>query len=59
MNIEFFDMYYPLQGASCTLDASVKMYAHRLDRIHSEAFSITGGLGVISKAKKSEDKGEH
>lgn len=44
------------QSASCTLDASAKIYAHRVDRIHSEAFAIAGGLGAISKPKKSEDK---
>lgn len=31
--------------ASCTLDASVKIYSYRVDSIHSEAYKVLGGLG--------------
>eukprot|EP01116_Phalansterium_solitarium_P021721 TRINITY_DN6884_c0_g2_i9.p1 TRINITY_DN6884_c0_g2~~TRINITY_DN6884_c0_g2_i9.p1 ORF type:complete len:775 (+),score=240.75 TRINITY_DN6884_c0_g2_i9:22-2325(+) len=32
------------QAASCTLDASVKIYSCRVDATHSEAFKVLGGL---------------
>lgn len=35
----------PFQVASCTLDASAKIYAGRVDSVHAEAFKILGGLG--------------
>ena len=31
--------------ASCTLDASVKIYSCRVDSIHSEAYKVLGGIG--------------
>lgn len=33
------------QMASCTLDASVKIYSCRVDSIHSEAYKVLGGFG--------------
>ena len=32
------------QVASCTLDASVKIYSYRVDSVHSEAYKVLGGL---------------
>ncbi|EDQ86567.1 uncharacterized protein MONBRDRAFT_28164 [Monosiga brevicollis MX1] len=32
------------QIASCTLDASVKIYSYRIDSIHSEAYKVLGGI---------------
>lgn len=40
------------QVASCTLDASAKIYAYRVDRIHAETFQIAGELGIASRKKK-------
>ena len=31
--------------ASCTLDASTKIYAYRVDIIHTDTLKIAGGLG--------------
>ncbi|XP_048585600.1 condensin complex subunit 2 [Nematostella vectensis] len=33
------------QVASCTLDASAKIYAGRVDSIHAQAYKMLGGLG--------------
>lgn len=32
------------QKASCTLDASVKIYSYRVDSVHNQTFKILGGL---------------
>jgi len=32
------------QVASCTLDASVKIYSCRVDSVHNETFKVLGGL---------------
>jgi condensin complex subunit 2 len=32
------------QVASCTLDASVKIYSYRVDSVHSETFKVMNGL---------------
>lgn len=34
-----------LQVASSTLDASTKIYAGRVDAVHSEAYKVLTGLG--------------
>jgi condensin complex subunit 2 len=41
--------------ASCTLDASTKIYAYRVDCVHADVFKMAGGLAV---ANKRPDKGE-
>ena len=33
------------QVASCTLDAGVKIYAYRVDSVHTEAYKMLGSLG--------------
>jgi condensin complex subunit 2 len=32
------------QVASCTLDASVKIYSCRVDSVHNDTFKVLGGL---------------
>ncbi|XP_064465670.1 condensin complex subunit 2-like [Ornithodoros turicata] len=44
------------QAASCTLDAGTKIYAYRVDRIHSETLQIAGELGITSKKKKRSEE---
>ena len=39
------------QVASCTLDASAKIYAGRVDSIHAQAYKMLGGLGRAENAK--------
>ncbi|CAN7949225.1 unnamed protein product, partial [Ixodes pacificus] len=46
------------QAASCTLDASAKIYAYRVDRVFTEALQIASELGIPSRAKKNKGKGE-
>lgn len=41
------------QVASCTLDASAKIYAGRVDSIHAQAYKMLGGLG---RADNQEDE---
>ncbi|XP_063848247.1 condensin complex subunit 2-like [Scylla paramamosain] len=45
------------QVASCTLDASAKIYAYRVDSVHTDALKMAGGLGS-SKGEKSKEAGE-
>ncbi|PIK51360.1 putative condensin complex subunit 2, partial [Apostichopus japonicus] len=40
------------QVASCTLDASTKIYAGRVDAIHSDTYKMLGGLGHGDKQSK-------
>jgi len=42
------------QIASCTLDAGVKIYAYRVDSVHSEAYKVLGSLG---RAVENQDDG--
>nr|XP_054765769.1 condensin complex subunit 2-like [Lytechinus pictus] len=42
------------QVASCTLDASAKIYAGRVDAIHAETYKMLGGLGHDRQNKHSE-----
>ena len=42
------------QVASCTLDASVKIYGYRVDAIHTDAVKMAGGF--LSKESHSEEK---
>ncbi|ESO96826.1 hypothetical protein LOTGIDRAFT_231660 [Lottia gigantea] len=46
------------QVASTTLDASAKIYAGRVDFIHSETYKVLTGLGRSEKDKNKEDDGE-
>ena len=46
------------QVASCTLDASVKIWSNRVDSVHSDTFKVLSGLNRSTadeaKAKKKE-----
>jgi condensin complex subunit 2 len=45
-----------LQVASTTLDASAKIYAGRVDAIHSETYKVLSGLGRgHDKSKQAEE----
>lgn len=43
------------QVASCTLDASVKIYGYRVDAIHTDAFKMVGGF--FNKEMQATDDG--
>eukprot|EP01133_Synstelium_polycarpum_P019976 gene19976-23938_t len=44
------------QAASCTLDASVKIYSCRVDSVHSETFKVLGGLSRAERDDVEEDQ---
>lgn len=46
------------QVASTTLDASAKIYAGRVDAIHSETYKVLTGLGRSGEKSKAEEDGE-
>jgi len=37
------------QSASCALDASTKIYAYRVDSVHSDTLKLAGGVGDTNK----------
>ena len=39
------------QVASCTLDASTKIYAYRVDCVHTDTMRMAGGLGRTQQEK--------
>lgn len=43
------------QVASCTLDASTKIYAYRVDSIHTDTLKMAGGLGRTQDKEKNRD----
>lgn len=43
------------QVASCTLDASVKIYSYRVDSVHSEAYKMLGGLARTEGGEEEEE----
>ncbi|KAL6071845.1 Condensin complex subunit 2 [Balamuthia mandrillaris] len=45
------------QAASCTLDASVKIYSCRVDSIHNEAYRVLGGLSRTAKERDTDSDG--
>jgi condensin complex subunit 2 len=44
------------QVASCTLDASVKIYSCRVDSVHSDAYKVLGGLSRADAKKQIEEE---
>ena len=46
------------QKASCTLDAGVKIYASRVDSVHTETFKVLGGLSRSAQAQPQEEEGD-
>lgn len=47
-----------VQVASSTLDASAKIYAGRVDCIHSETYKVLSGLGTSSSKQQPSEGGE-
>ncbi|XP_022097671.1 condensin complex subunit 2-like [Acanthaster planci] len=45
------------QVASCTLDASAKIYAGRVDAIHADTYKMLGGLGHGDRQSKEGEEG--
>ena len=42
------------QAASCTLDASTKIYAYRVDCVHNDTLKMAGGLGRTGEAQEED-----
>ena len=40
------------QAASCALDASAKIYAYRVDSVHSDTLKLAGGVGKTAEESK-------
>ena len=43
-----------VQAASCTLDASTKIYAYRVDCVHIDTIKMAGGLGRTGNEEGGE-----
>jgi condensin complex subunit 2 len=48
---------YCWQVASCTLDASTKIYAYRVDCVHTDVLKMAGGLAVGYRKKHAGSGG--
>ena len=46
------------QVASCTLDASAKIYAYRVDCIHTDTMRMAGGLGRTQDKQQQREDGD-
>jgi len=46
------------QQASCALDAGAKIYASRVDNVHSNALKVLGGLGRTEQIDEGDDMDE-
>ncbi|NWH78783.1 CND2 protein, partial [Piaya cayana] len=46
------------QVAAGTLDASAKIYAVRVDAVHTDTYKVLGGLGEDSAPAKNADSPE-
>ena len=47
------------QSASCALDASTKIYAYRVDSVHSDTLKLAGGVGDTNKEnQENKDNNE-
>ena len=66
INLNFYHFYWKcitfaplwlLQVASCTLDASAKIYGYRVDSVHTDTLKMAGGLGS-SKGEKGKEARE-
>ncbi|XP_062106063.1 condensin complex subunit 2 isoform X2 [Humulus lupulus] len=49
------DMETNFQKASCTLEAGVKIYALRVDSVHSEAYKVLGGMNRAGQENEQVD----
>jgi condensin complex subunit 2 len=45
------------QKASCTLDASVKIYSYRVDSVHNQTYKVLGGLNRSAFVDLNENDG--
>lgn len=45
------------QAASCALDASAKIYAYRVDSVHSDTLKLAGGVGKSVEEQEKENRG--
>ena len=45
-----------MQVASCTLDASTKIYAYRVDCVHTDVLKMAGGLAAGSRKKNTDNE---
>lgn len=45
------------QRASCTLDAGVKIYAYRVDSVHSDVYKVMSGLNRSTGPEPQEPAG--
>jgi condensin complex subunit 2 len=45
------------QKASCTVEASVKIYCSRVDAVHTETYQVLGGLSRQEEKKSTRKKG--
>eukprot|EP00794_Sanderia_malayensis_P005627 gene5627-6323_t len=43
------------QAVSCTLDAGVKIYAGRVDSVHSDAYKMLGSLGRAAEVQSGDE----
>ena len=46
------------QAASCALDASAKIYAYRVDSVHSDTLKLAGGVGKTAQEQEEHDKAQ-
>lgn len=46
------------QAASCTLDASTKIYAYRVDCVHIDTLKMAGGLGRTANEEAREPEAD-
>ena len=46
------------QAASCALDASAKIYAYRVDSVHSDTLKLAGGVGKTAQEQEGQDGGQ-
>ena len=47
------------QAASCALDASAKIYAYRVDSVHSDTLKLAGGVGKTAQEQEEQDKAQN
>ncbi|KAI3849057.1 hypothetical protein MKX03_011500 [Papaver bracteatum] len=52
------DVETNFQKASCTLEAGVKIYALRVDSVHSEAYKVLGGINRAGREDEQETIGD-
>ena len=46
------------QAASCALDASAKIYAYRVDSVHSDTLKLAGGVGKTAQEQEEQNKAQ-